>query len=174
MILREHANDSMTTSDKDQVEEFEAAFRQVSRSAFLLARQLGSRTDEALDIVQEAALRGWRHRATRRGEFRPWFLAIVYRQARNRTPNWLPLPGGWDRPGPDAFESAIDPELLNALRDLPSRQRAALWLRYVDDLAIADVAQVMRCTETAAKQLLFRGREALRRQLIPRSMEDPK
>ena len=174
MILREHANDSMTTSDKDQVEEFEAAFRQVSRSAFLLARQLGSRTDEALDIVQEAALRGWRHRATRRGDFRPWFLAIVYRQACRWTPTWLPLPVGWDRPDTDAVESAIDPELLTALRDLPRRQRAALWLRYVDDLAIADVARVMRCSETAAKQLLFRGRDALRRQLISRSMEDPK
>jgi len=174
MILRESANDSMTTSEQDQIEEFEEAFRQVSRSAFLLARQLGRGTDEALDIVQEAALRGWRHRATRRGDFRPWFLAIVYRQARNSTPNWLPLPMGWDRPAPDAVESTIDPELLSALRSLPSRQRAALWLRYVDDLAIGDVARIMRCSETAAKQLLLRGRDALRRQLLNRSMEDSK
>ncbi len=41
----------------DEPHEFEVAFRQVSRSAFLLARQMGRRTDEAMDIVQEAALR---------------------------------------------------------------------------------------------------------------------
>ena len=171
MILLERSSDS-TTSEHDQVEEFEAAFQQVSRSAFLLARQLGRGTDEALDIVQEAALRGWRHQDARRGEFRPWFLAIVYRLCCSRTPRWLPLPAGWDRPAPAAVESAIDPDLLTVLRDLPRRQRAALWLRYVDDLAIADVARVMRCNETAAKQLLLRGRDALRRKLISRSMED--
>jgi len=172
MIIREQSNDSMTTPEQDQAEEFAAEFRQVSRSAFLLARQLGRGTDEALDIVQEAALRGWRHRATRRGDFRPWFLAIVYRLGCSKVPNWLPLPTSWDRPAPDAVESAIDPELLAALHELPSRQRAALWLRYVDDLAIADIARVLRCSETAAKQLLFRGRDGLRRRLIPGSMED--
>lgn len=174
MSIRKWSNDSMRTSEQDQAAEFAAEFRQVSRSAFLLARQLGRGTDEALDIVQEAALRGWRYRATRRGDFRPWFLAIVYRLACNKIPNWLPLPIGWDRPAPDAVESAIDPELLAALRTLPSRQRAALWLRYVDDLATTDVARVMRCSETAAKQLLFRGRDTLRRKLIPGSMEDRK
>src|SRR5260370_38398215 len=51
--------------------EFEAAFRQVSRSAFLLARHMGRRTDEAMDTVQEAALRAWRYRGRRSGEFRP-------------------------------------------------------------------------------------------------------
>src|SRR2546426_10135188 len=106
MILREHPNDSMTTPEGDKVEEFEAAFRQVSRSAFLLARQLGRGTDEALDIVQEAALRGWRHRATRRGDFKSWFLAIVYRQARNSTPNWLSPPACWERSATHAVWAA--------------------------------------------------------------------
>jgi RNA polymerase sigma factor (sigma-70 family) len=174
MIIREQSNDSMTSREQDEAAEFAAAYRLVSRSAFLLARQLGRETDEALDIVQEAALRAWRHRAARRGDFRPWFLAIVYRLGCNKFPVWLPLPATWDRPASDAVESAIDPDLLIALRELPSRQRAALWLRYVDDLAINDVARVMRCSETAAKQLLFRGRDALRRNLISRSMEDPK
>ena len=32
--------------------------------------------DEAMDIVQEAALRAWRYRRSRTGAFRPWFLAI--------------------------------------------------------------------------------------------------
>jgi DNA-directed RNA polymerase specialized sigma24 family protein len=58
------------------------------------------------------------------------------------------------------------------MRRLPSRQRAALWLRYIDDLAVADVAGVMGCSETAAKQLLLRGRDALRARLTSRLQEE--
>lgn len=43
---------------------------------------------EAADVLQEASLRAWRHRDQRRGEFRPWFLSIAYREARR------PVAGG--------------------------------------------------------------------------------
>jgi RNA polymerase sigma factor (sigma-70 family) len=158
----------------DEPRQFETAFRQVSRSAFLLARQLGRSTEEAQDIVQEAALRGWRYRSTRTSEFRPWFLTIVYRLSCRRTPSWLPLPANWDRPAADTFASPIDPQLVAALRELPMRQRAALWLRYCDDLSVADVARIMHCSDTAAKQLLLRGRDALRARLASRMKEELK
>jgi RNA polymerase sigma-70 factor (ECF subfamily) len=156
----------------DELRQFETAFRQVSRSAFLLARQLGRNIEEAEDIVQEAALRGWRYRSTRTGDFRPWFLSIVYRLSRRRMPAWMPLPAGWDPPAPDSVRSEIDPELVAAIRLLPYRQRAALWLRYIDDLAVADVARVIGCSDNAAKQLLLRGREALRARLTSRLQEE--
>lgn len=149
----------------DERSEFEAAFSEVSRSAFLLARHLGRDTEAATDVVQEAALRAWRYRTTRTGEFRPWFLSIIYRLCRGPVPEWLPLPRAWDRAAPDPIETAMDTELLAALRALPARQRAALWLRYCDDLATADVARILHCSDTAAKQLLLRAREALRERL---------
>src|SRR5690348_13901255 len=149
----------------DERHAFEASFREVSRSAFLLARQLGRDTEGAADAVQEAALRAWRYRSSRTGDFRPWFLSIVYRQARSRTPEWLALPPGWDRAAPDPIETSLDPNLVAALRTLPRRQRAALWLRYCDDLATADVARILGCSEKAAKQLLLRARDALRTKL---------
>lgn len=149
----------------DERAEFDAAFSDVRMSAFLLARHLGRDTDAATDIVQEAGLRAWCYRSSRSGEFRPWFLAIVYRLCRGPAPEWLPLPRAWDRAAPDPIESSMDPDLLAALRTLPPRQRAALWLRYCDDLAIADVARILRCSESAAKQLLLRARDALRTRL---------
>jgi RNA polymerase sigma factor (sigma-70 family) len=170
VIARSASTDVATASDDSR--DFEASFRLVNRSAFLLARQLGRTTDESMDIVQEAALRGWRYRSTRSGEFRPWFLAIVYRLCRRPKALWLPLPASWDRPAADTFTSPMDPELLIALRELPTRQRAALWLRYCDDLSVADVARVMRCSETAAKQVLLRGRDALRARLTSRLKEE--
>jgi DNA-directed RNA polymerase specialized sigma24 family protein len=170
--VRQHqADGGHDVETVDEPREFEVAFRQVSRTAFLLARHMGRRTDEAMDIVQEAALRAWRYRARRNGEFRPWFLAIVYRLSRSPVPDWVPLPRGWDRPAPDAGASAMDPELVAAMRELPARQRTALWLRYCDDLSVGDVARIMGCSEPAAKQLLLRGRDELRFRLSPRSQE---
>jgi RNA polymerase sigma-70 factor, ECF subfamily len=49
------------------------------------------------------------------------------------------------------------------LARLPRRQRVAISLRYVGDLAVADVARALGIRESAAKQLLARGRESLRR-----------
>jgi RNA polymerase sigma-70 factor, ECF subfamily len=171
MIIVQNAAESSDTG-ANAAEEFENAFRKASRSAFLLARQLGRSAEDARDIVQEAATRAWRYRGGRRGEFRPWFLAIVYRVARRPPLDWLPLPTSWDRPVPPGIDSHMDPDLLAALQTLPTRQRAALWLRYCEDLSIGDVARIMRLRESAAKQLLFRGRAALRQKLAPNPLEE--
>jgi len=170
VIARSASTEIATVSDDTR--DFESSFRLVNRSAFLLARQLGRTTEESMDIVQEAALRGWRYRSTRSGDFRPWFLAIVYRLCRRPSALWFPLPASWDAPAADTFTSPMDPELLLALRQLPTRQRAALWLRYCDDLSVADVARVLHCSETAAKQVLLRGRDALRARLTSRLKEE--
>jgi RNA polymerase sigma-70 factor (ECF subfamily) len=172
MLTARDAEPPRTEAIADQAYQFEAAFREASRSAFLLARQLGRGPEEARDVVQEAALRAWRYRAGRTGEFRPWFLTIVYRLCHRPMLDWLPLPAGWDRRLTAPMESSVDPDLMAALLALPARQRAALWLRYCEDLAIIDVARIMRLSESAAKQLLFRGREALRRKLTTLPMEE--
>lgn len=49
-----------------------------------------------------------------------------------------------------------------ALAALPDDQRAALVLRYVDDLTVADVARELDRSVRAAESLLARGRAALR------------
>lgn len=162
---------TVAPTEADARREFELEFRQVGRSAFLLARHLGRDTEAASEVVQEAGFRAWRYRSTRTGEFRPWFLSIVYRLCRGPMPEWLPLPRAWDRAAPDPIETTLDPELLAALRTLPTRQRAALWLRYCDDLAIADVARILHCSESAAKQLLLRARDALRARLTQQELK---
>lgn len=53
-------------------------------------------------------------------------------------------------------------ELWNALRSLPPRQRAAVVLRYFEDKSEREVAQLMRCSLSAAKSLITRGMDTLR------------
>ena len=115
----------------DERREFEANFRLVSRSAFLLARQLGRTTDQARDIVQDAALRAWRYRSTREGEFRRWFLAIVYRQCRSRVPEWLPLPTGlsshdisFNKKGTRGYSAALTETLILDTTDVDADHAA--------------------------------------------------
>jgi RNA polymerase sigma-70 factor (sigma-E family) len=54
-------------------------------------------------------------------------------------------------------------DLWRALRQLPARQRAALVLRYYEDLSERDTAATLGCSVAAVKSLVQRGGEALRR-----------
>ncbi len=48
---------------------------------------------------------------------------------------------------------------------LPELQFQALWLRYAEDLSVADIARVLRKTSVHVKVLLFRARTVLAREL---------
>jgi RNA polymerase sigma-70 factor (sigma-E family) len=56
-------------------------------------------------------------------------------------------------------------DLWSALATLPARQRAALVLRFYEDLSERDTAEALGCTLAAVKSLVARGSEALRTQL---------
>ena len=51
-----------------------------------------------------------------------------------------------------------------ARRRLPESQFQALWLRYVEDLSVAEIARALRKTGIHVKVLLFRARAALGRE----------
>jgi RNA polymerase sigma-70 factor (sigma-E family) len=53
-------------------------------------------------------------------------------------------------------------EMKAALLALPHRQRAALVLRYYEDLPEARIAEILRCRPGTVKSLLSRGLHALR------------
>ena len=53
-------------------------------------------------------------------------------------------------------------DLWRALRELPARQRAALVLRYYEDLSERDTAAALGCSVAAVKALVQRGSQSLR------------
>jgi len=53
-------------------------------------------------------------------------------------------------------------EAIILLKDLSSDQRTALALRYVEDLAVVDVASTMGRSVRATESLLARARRSLR------------
>lgn len=75
----------------------------------------------------------------------------------------LPL-NGWDDVDPRDETAAVADrdQLWGLLRGLPARQRAALVLRYFDDLSDGEIAAALDCRAGTARSLISRGLAALR------------
>ncbi len=69
-----------------------------------------------------------------------------------------------DESGEDPWDAQLDAlRARNVLADLAPHHRAALTLRYVDDLSVPDVAVVLQRTVHGTEALLVRARAAFRR-----------
>ncbi len=68
--------------------------------------------------------------------------------------------------GHHPIESSVDPgerqQLISELRKLPARQRAAVVLRFCEDLSERETATILNTSEKAVRSLVGRGLERLR------------
>lgn len=74
------------------------------------------------------------------------------------------------RTGPHAPEPGG--AVVDALAALPADQRAAMVLRYVDDLPVAEVARQLGRSEHATESLLARARAGLRTHVTPTNSKE--
>jgi len=86
---------------------------------------------------------------------RAWFR-------RERVSERLPERSAGD-PG-DAVSAKLT--LLDAVFRLPKRQRAAVALRYLEDLPVEQTAHILNCSTGAVKSLTSRGLDTLRGMLV--------
>ena len=122
---------------------------------------------EADDCFQEtwiAALRAY-PRLRRADNLRAWLYriagnkAIDAHRARARRP--VPVaavPEGGSSPGTDAEE----PELWNALRELPHKQRTAVYCRAVLGMPYGELAELLESSQDAARRNVHEGLKRLR------------
>jgi DNA-directed RNA polymerase specialized sigma24 family protein len=124
---------------------------------------------DAADCYQETVLAALRaYPSLRRSDnLKSWFFTIAHHKAidhhrrvgRRREAGVVapdPSVGG---PEP------VDEDLWAAVADLPPKQQAAIVHRYVSDLAYAEIAVILDCSEAAARQSVRAGLAALRTQL---------
>ena len=71
------------------------------------------------------------------------------------------------RPRDDAEQPdvVVTEAMRQALLRLPERQRAAIVLRYYEDLSDAATAEILKCRPATVRSLVFRGMESLRREV---------
>lgn len=133
-----------------------------------LMRRVRNREDAA-ELTQEAFLRAWQalSRYDPRWAFSTWLFTIANRLAighmrtsgREITADTIDtvMEAG------DGRTDRVNGHVLwhIAERVLSADQRAALWLRYAEDLSICDIATVLEKREVAVRVLLHRARERL-------------
>jgi RNA polymerase sigma factor (sigma-70 family) len=129
---------------------------------------LGDR-EAARDVAQEVAVVAIRrHGALRdRRALDAWLHRIAVRAAlreahRSRRRRAAEQARAAERPPANGDDLR---SLLGLLEGLPSRQRAALTLRYAHDLTDDEIAHALGCRAGTVRSLLSRGREALRRRI---------
>lgn len=156
----------MTNRDEEFRAFFEAEFRPLRRVAFLLTGDWA----EAEDLAQDAMVRtyrAWRHIRERE---RPHVYArsvlvnrrrsLLRRSRVARKHEELFRSQGWS---PTLSEDGV--VLWEAIRSLPGRQRAAVVLRFYEDLPEAEVALILDMPIGTVKSQVHRAIARLRDQL---------
>jgi RNA polymerase sigma-70 factor (sigma-E family) len=159
----EHAADRVTGLEELYVRNAPRALR----TAYFLT---GDR-DLAEDLVQEAFVRvAGRFGHLRTPDAFPGYLRrtivnLFTSQLRRRAleREWLRRQPG--EPVTFQGESEASDDLWRALAILPPRQRAAIVLRYYDDLSEREAARVLGCSTGAFHQLVTRAMSTLREHL---------
>ena len=137
---------------------------------------------DADDAVQEAMVKAYRHLDQFRPgcAFRPWFLAIVANEARNRhrtngrhqaltlrlRRHQPDATATWARSAEDLVIAAEQrARLLDAVATLADRDREIVALRYFAGLTEAETAVALDCPIGTVKSRLSRAIDRLRAQL---------
>jgi RNA polymerase sigma-70 factor (sigma-E family) len=145
-----------------------------SRSLLVFATAVTGDREAARDAVQDALVAvylRWRRLASA-GDPGAYARRIIV----NRHISWWRRLGRRERltafevdhgratePTQDALADADLARRL--LAELPARQRAAVALRFYDDLAFAEIATILDCTESTARSYVHRALERLRVQI---------
>ena len=158
--MARHAEASTSTAN------FERLYRQDLSALIALATTLTGNRDAGADLAHEAMARAYRDWRTVGSLDRPgaWIRRVVINLAidahRRRSREAVAL-SRLD-PHPIAASSeAVDVVFWAAVRALPERQRAAVTLYYVEDLAVAEIAEILGVAAGTVKTSLFMARRSL-------------
>ena len=149
-----------------------AQFRAVSRTVYLILYD----REHAEDIAQDAFIQLYIHwqKVSRYESPHAWVRRVAIRLATRAARR--------ERQGKllariDAVQSTEesrggDVDLLRATASLPAQQRAAIVLFYYEDRPVSEVAEMLGCSESAAKVTLHRARRALEARLTATEPDD--
>ena len=125
---------------------------------------------EADDCFQEtwiAALRAY-PRLRRADNLRAWLLRIAHNKAmdahRARGRRALPLAEPPERGSEDPVQDGL-PELWEHVRELPAKQRTAVFCRSVLGMSYAELAALLDSSEEAARRNVHEGLKRLKLEL---------
>ena len=173
-----------TTSDRISEENFDEIVRRHQRRVYRVIYVLLRDADAADTLTQECFLRAFRARASFRGEcgLGTWILRIAVNLARDhgksrRVRFWKKLvgleaehtgaPDRWSSPQPTPEKLLLLREEVNAVWNaaatLSTQQRTIFLLRFVEEMSLAEVADILGLRVGSVKAQQFRALGKIRK-----------
>jgi RNA polymerase sigma-70 factor (ECF subfamily) len=154
---------------------------------FHLAYRMLNNRHEAEDAVQETFLRVYTnlHRYDETQKFSTWIFRIGtnlcidrLRKRKNMTYSldaempdcegndyYAMLPGHEDTPEKQVIVSETQQQIRDAIETLPVKYKSVVILRYLHDMSLQEIGDVLDMPVTTVKTRVHRGREFLRKKL---------
>jgi RNA polymerase sigma-70 factor, ECF subfamily len=138
---------------------FRAEFTHVVRTSYLIVHDRG----RAEDVAQEAFIQLLAHwnKVIRYDRPEAWVRRVAIRIASRSARRERLRPGLEQTSDPPPSFAPQDVDLLNAVKQLPTQQRAAVALFYFEDRPLPEVANILGCSHAAAKVHVFNARKRL-------------
>ena len=154
-------------------EAFEMIIRTHSRMLFAIAYGILQNREEAEDVVQDSLIKAWKMRWRVRDpeKFLAWLCMIARHRAHDVLRKRRPIPvtheiiETHEANTPDTM--AVDQQLHSALATLPELHRAAVTLRYFEDMDYRSIEDTLGLTNGALRGILGRALASMRKQLRP-------
>jgi RNA polymerase sigma-70 factor (ECF subfamily) len=154
-------------------------------SLYGTALRLTRHAEDAEDLVQETYLKAFRasHQFERGTNLKAWLFTILHNTFRNvrrhegRNPvdvdseavdRAVDAAASGQTPEQRLARNVLDADLQAALDDVPDAFRQALWLRDVEELSYAEIAQALDVPIGTVMSRISRGRRALYEGLMAR------
>ena len=154
-------------------EAFEMIIRTHSRTLFAIAYGVLQSREEAEDVAQDSLVKAWKTRWRVRDpeKFPPWLATIARYKAHDvfRKRRTVPLSEQLTEPiePQPANTNVLDQKLHSALAALPELHRAALTLRYFEEMDYRTIENSLGLTNGALRGILGRALTSMRKQLRP-------
>ncbi|WP_019640690.1 RNA polymerase sigma factor SigW [Paenibacillus fonticola] len=153
---------------------------------FHLAYRMLLNRHEAEDIVQESFLRVYKNweRYDEKQKFSTWLYRIATNlcidRLRKRKPNYYLdaemndqegldgytlIPGDERTPESEYLLSETQQTIHHAIDGLPAKYKSVIILRYLQELSLSEISEVLDMPVTTVKTRLHRGRDFLRKKL---------
>ena len=158
-------------ADKGRASQLAEVYERSAPAGFRLAYLMTGDRALAEDLVQEAFLRfvGRLHHLREPEAFDAYLRRTIVNLSKDTFRRRAVESSYLERRTAELREGRTDPDVAayeamrTALLTLPQRQRAAIVLRYYEDLHESEIADVLRCRPATVRSLVARGLEALRR-----------